>query len=204
MGDNSLTADQVYFAAKNHRLIYKYLKKRQLPKEDYYDVAVFGYIKAVRDYFIKEELKRYAFSTVCYRYMSREIFNYHKSLLRQKRAANYVCIHSGHELPIECRMPYGHNEMMKMESRLLFYDLARHISPEEMAIVKQYCAGESLREIARNNHMKIKQVHAVLRNANTVLKDLCDISKKEERTNEPGKTNRGNARQSHPPDSDRK
>ena len=61
MGNNPLTPEQVCFAAKHHRLIYKYLKKRQLSKEEYYDIVVFGYLKAVQDYFCKEDLQQYAF-----------------------------------------------------------------------------------------------------------------------------------------------
>lgn len=178
MGNTPLTPEQVCFAAKNHRLIYKYLKKKHLSKEEYYDVAVFGYLKAVQDYFSKEELKQYAFSTICWRYMSREISNYHKSLMRQKRVANLVCIHSGQEIPIECRMPYGHSEMMKMESRLLLHELARQIPAEQMGIVRRYCAGETLREIARENQMKLKQVRQVLYDAYTALKQLCYINDK--------------------------
>lgn len=173
MTNTPLTPEQVCFAAKNHQLIYKYLKYRQLPKEEYYDIAVFGYLKAVEDYFNKEGLHRYAFSTICWRYMSREISNYRKSLLRQKRIANLVCIYSGHELPIECSAPYGHNEMIKMESRLLLQDLARHIPAKEMEIIQHCCAGENIRDIAKYNNMKIKQVREVLLNAYTTLKQLC-------------------------------
>ena len=178
MGNNALTPEQVCFAAKNHRLIYKYLKKHHYSKEDYYDVAVFGYLKAVQDYFSKEDLQRFSFSTICYRYISREIFNYHKSLLRQNRVANLLCIHSGQELPIECRVPYGHSEMMKMESRLLLHELAQQIPAEQMGIVRRYCAGETLREIARENQMKLKQVRQVLYDAYTALKQLCYINDK--------------------------
>lgn len=203
MGNNPLTPEQVCFAAKNHRLIYKYLKKRQLSKEEYYDIVVFGYLKAVQDYFCKEDLQQYAFSTICYRYMSREITNYHIGLRSQKRAANVVCIHSGQELPIECRMPYGHSEMMKMESRLLLHELARQIPAEQMGIVRRYCAGETLREIARENQMKLKQVRQVLYDAYTALKQLCYINEKEERTNEPGETNGDSGRQPCTAHSDR-
>ena len=195
MGNTPLTPEQVCFAAKNHRLIYRYLKKKHLSKEEYYDVAVFGYLKAVQDYFSKEDLKQYAFSTLCFRYMSREISNYHKSLMRQKRVANIVCIHSGQEIPIECRMPYGHSEMMKMESRLLLHDLARHIPETHMGIVRRYCAGKTMREIARGNRMKLRQVRQVLYDAYTALKQLCYINEKEVKTNEPGETNRDSGRQ---------
>lgn len=178
MGNKPLTPEQVCFAAKHHRLIYKYLKKRQLSKEEYYDIVVFGYLKAVQDYFCKEDLQRFSFSTICYRYMSREVTNYHIGKQRQKRTANIVCIHSGQELPIECRVPYGHNEMMKMENRLLLHDLARKIPEKQMQIVRRYCAGETLREIARSDNMKLKQVRQVLYDAYTALKKLCYINDK--------------------------
>ena len=77
MGDKPLTPEQVCFATKNHRLIFRFLNIQQLSKEEYYDIAVFGYLKAVRDYYSRIELRQYAFSTICWRYMSREIYNYH-------------------------------------------------------------------------------------------------------------------------------
>lgn len=203
MSDIPLTTEQISFAVKHHRLVYRYLKKRQLPKEEYYDVAVFGYLKAVQDYLSKEDLRQYAFSTICYRYMSREVYNYHRTLQRQLRLSNMVCIQSGQELPIECRMPYGHKEMLKMESRLLLHDLARHIPEEQMQIVRLYCAGHTLREIARNQNTKIKQVREALNAAYTTLKQLCYFNKKEERTNEPGQTDRDSGRQPCTPHSDR-
>ena len=203
MGNNPLTPEQVCFAAKNHRLIYKYLKKRQLSKEEYYDIVVFGYLKAVQDYFCKEDMQQYAFSTICYQYMSREIYNYHRSLQRQLRLSNVVCIHSGQELPIECRVPYGHSEMMKMESRLLLHELSQHIPDKQMGIVRRYCAGETLREIARSDNMKLNQVRQVLYDAYTALKQLCYINTKEERTNEPGETNGDSGRQPCTAHSDR-
>ena len=203
MGNNHLTPEQVCFAAKHHRLIYKYLKKRHLPKEEYYDVVVFGYLKAIQDYHSKKDLQQYAFSTICYQYMSREIYNYHRSLQRQLRFSNMVCIQFGQELPIECRMPYGHSEMMKMESRLLLHELSQHIPDKQMGIVRRYCAGETLQEIARENQMKLKQVRQVLYDAYTALKQLCYINTKEERMNEPGETNGDSGRQSCTAHSDR-
>lgn len=203
MSDIPLTPEQISFAVKHHRLIYRYLKKRQLPKEEYYDIAVFGYLKAVQDYLSKEDLRQCAFSTICYRYMSREVYNYRRTLQRQQRLSNMVCMQSGQELPIECRVPYGHSEMAKMEGRLLLHDLARHIPQEQMQIVRLYCAGHTLREIARGQNIKIKHVRQALNAAYTALKQLCYINVKEERKNEPGETNRDSGRQPCTPHSDR-
>lgn len=200
MGNTPLTPPQICFAAKNHRLIYQYLKHRRLSKEEYYDIAVFGYLKAVQAYFCKEELRKYAFSTICWKYMSREISNYHK---KQKRTANIVCFYSGQELPIECGVPYGQNEMVKMEARLLMLDLARLLSVEEMKIVRRYCAGETIREIARDSNLKANQVRQVLNRAYCALKQLCYVDGKEERMNEPGETNRDSGRQPRTTHTDR-
>lgn len=203
MGDKPLTPEQICFAAKNHRLIYRYLKRRQLSKDEYYDIAVFGYLKAVRDYLTKEDLQQYSFSTICWRYMAREVSNYHIGLQAQKRAANVVCMHSGYELPVEYRNPYGYDEMTKMESRLLLHTLALHIPKAEMQVVSLYCAGYSLREITRITNLRIKKVRQILLYAYDTLKQLCYVNVKEESTNEPGQTNRNDKRKPCTPHSDR-
>ena len=41
-----LTEEQRIFAEKHHDFIYQYLNGRHLNIEDYYDTAVFGYLKA--------------------------------------------------------------------------------------------------------------------------------------------------------------
>ena len=204
MNDNPLTPEQVCFAAKHHRLIYRYLKRRKLSKDEYYDIAVFGYLKAVQDYLTKAELQQYSFSTICWKYMAREVFNYHIGLQAQKRAANVVCMHSGYELPVEYRNPYGYDEMTKMESRLLLHALSLRIPKAEMQVVSLYCAGYSLRDITRITNIKIKKVRQILLNVYDTLKQVCYINeKKEERTNEPGQTNRNDKRKPCTPHSDR-
>lgn len=55
-----LTEEQRIFAEKHHDFIYQYLNGRHLNIEDYYDTAVFGYLKAVQDYLEKPELQRTA------------------------------------------------------------------------------------------------------------------------------------------------
>ena len=56
-----LTEEQRIFAEKHHDFIYQYLNGRHLNIEDYYDTAVFGYLKAVQDYLEKPELQQYRF-----------------------------------------------------------------------------------------------------------------------------------------------
>lgn len=45
-----LTEAESEFAAEHHSVIYGYLRKAGLPEDDFYDVVVFGYLRAVRKY----------------------------------------------------------------------------------------------------------------------------------------------------------
>ena len=66
-----LTGMESEFAAEHHALIYTFLRAFDLPEEDFYDVAVFGYLSAVRAYLAREELRRGSFRTIAYRAMNR-------------------------------------------------------------------------------------------------------------------------------------
>lgn len=57
------------FAAEHHDLIFSYLSQAGLPADDFYDIAVFGYLQAVRRYLARPELRRYGFSAVAFRAM---------------------------------------------------------------------------------------------------------------------------------------
>ena len=46
-----LTKEQQTFATAHHSLVYKFLNENRLPEDEFYDVVIFGYLKAVRDYF---------------------------------------------------------------------------------------------------------------------------------------------------------
>ena len=69
----ALTDEQRQFAAENHNLIYKYLWDRRLEIDDYYDIAVFGYLRAVKRYLTEPWLHRYQFSTVAWHAMRQSI-----------------------------------------------------------------------------------------------------------------------------------
>ena len=57
------------FAAEHHDLVFSYLSQAELPADDFYDIAVFGYLQAVRRYLARPELRRYGFSAVAFRAM---------------------------------------------------------------------------------------------------------------------------------------
>lgn len=46
----ALSLEQRQFAAEQHNLIYAYLNEKGLYHEEYYDIAAFGYLQAVKRY----------------------------------------------------------------------------------------------------------------------------------------------------------
>lgn len=51
-------------AERHYRLVEWYVRHRGLPVEEYYDVAVFGYLLAVKRWFSRPDLYRYEFTTI--------------------------------------------------------------------------------------------------------------------------------------------
>ena len=65
------------FAEENHNLVYDFLHKHGYSLENYYDVAIFGFLKAVQIYNRREDLrKKYAFPFISQQYIRSEIGNH--------------------------------------------------------------------------------------------------------------------------------
>ena len=50
MNIRPLTKKQQQFAEQNHDLVYAFLNVKKLPEIEYYDVIIFGYLKAVQEF----------------------------------------------------------------------------------------------------------------------------------------------------------
>lgn len=73
--ETPLTPEQSAFAGEHENLIKRYLHLRRLSVDEYYDVAVFGYLRAVRRYFTEPALSRLNFRNVAYMSMRGELGN---------------------------------------------------------------------------------------------------------------------------------
>lgn len=77
MHDIPLNDTQRIFADKNHNLVYKFLHEKNLPASEYYDIVIFGYLRAVQRYLTDPNLAGYSFATVAWRAMEGEVVNTH-------------------------------------------------------------------------------------------------------------------------------
>lgn len=81
-----LTDSERKFATENHNLIYGFLHQYRYDLETYYDVAVFGYLKAVQIYNRREDLRnKYEFPFISQQYMRSEIGNHLRIEKARKR-----------------------------------------------------------------------------------------------------------------------
>jgi RNA polymerase sigma-70 factor (ECF subfamily) len=85
-----LTTEQSAYAAEHHNLIYTFLHKHGYSVDKYYDVTVFGYLRAVQKYHEREELRVYAFSTIAFAAMRTEMSNHRRAMSRRSSRYDIV------------------------------------------------------------------------------------------------------------------
>lgn len=82
-----LTEQERDFAEKNHNLIYSFLHKNRLEISEFYDSAVFGFLRAVATYHRKPGLKeKYEFYVIAWTAMRCDVHNEMDS--RRRRATH--------------------------------------------------------------------------------------------------------------------
>lgn len=171
-----LTSEQRKFAADHHNLIYSFLNDNRLSEDDYYDVVVFGYLKAIRDYFLRKDLQEYSFGTIAWRAMRQSLSNHYKAQKRQKRNAEVVSIHIslyGDGLPLEQTIPAPDTLMEHLEAELFLHELAGRVSRQQLDAIHMKSCGYGVRDIARSQNTTIKRVRELLEEARGALADLC-------------------------------
>ena len=143
-----LTKEQQDFAAEHHGLVYKFLNDNHLPENEFYDVVIFPYLKAVQDYCNSASAQKYSFSTIAIRQMKFRLYDYFRTQARRKRNTEVISIHLGH-------------------------DLASHISEQQMKIVRMKGYGYGIKEISSHEKIPMKRIQELLEEVHTVFLRLC-------------------------------
>lgn len=175
MSEVPLTKEQRDFATKWHNLIYSYLHSKELPEEEYYDIVVFGFLRAVKEFLSKPDLQqKYSFSTIAWRKMEDSLFDYYRGQSRQKRQAYVVSLHSyDGAYTLEEVLPAPDKVMAQLETELLLHDLAALASRQQMAVVRMKSAGYNMREIAKKESIPMKRVRELLEEIRALLNEVC-------------------------------
>lgn len=84
------TEQEKIFAEKNHNLIYAFLHTYKYSVSEYYNIVVFGFLKAVQAYHRNEDKhNKYDFQYFAWQHMKSEIGNYLKMENAKKRKPEY-------------------------------------------------------------------------------------------------------------------
>lgn len=168
-----MTEEQRTLAEANHHLVYAFLKEHQLPESEYYDVVVFGLLRAAQDYCEKRRLKRYRFSTVAWKKMTCELKDHQRYLASQKADLTAVSIHD----PISEDNAKRWEDVLHGESaplnailaELSLHDLA--VTPKERRILQMKRSGERMHDIAKAEGLTFRQINSALSRIKKLLKD---------------------------------
>lgn len=179
MNDIPLTAEQQRFAAERHGLVFSFLRSRGLDESEFYDVVIFGYLKAVKEYLAKPLLRQKCeFSTIAYQGMKNELYKYYEKQNRQKRKAFTISIEAtvygdGEMLTLQEILPSQNSLMDDFETELLMLDLASRVSKREMDVIRMKVGGYGLREIAKSQRMQMRGVKEILAGLRDVVYAVC-------------------------------
>lgn len=75
-------------AADNLWVVESFLRKNQLPFDDWFDVVIFRYLRAVELWFDRPDLYQYEFSTIAWRNMNSAVWNERKKQARRIRTVS--------------------------------------------------------------------------------------------------------------------
>ena len=168
------TKEDRQFAEDNHGIISTFLNEKQLSEDDYYDVVVFGYLRAVQEYFDNNGICKYKFSTLAWKRMQHVLLDYYKYLSRPKRNATIISLDElidGEKGLCFANAIIYDDLPTEMKEEMLMHELACQLPEREMRIVKMKIQGCRMHEIAKAEHMTFQEINRLLDNIYpTVLK----------------------------------
>lgn len=151
------------FVERNHDLVWEFLRLYGLDERDYYDVVIFSFLDAVRDYLSKEELrKKYLFKTVAFRRMKFAYYNHLRYLMRPVRYPAPLSL----DLIGEVKPLMENRPSSSPLEYIVVQDYIRNIVPyitkREMEVVIYRFHGFQTHEIAERCGISINGVHSRL------------------------------------------
>lgn len=144
-----LTPEETQFAEKNHYLVNRFLRNNGLDEAEFYDVVIFGYLRAVQDYLTQPSLQEYQFSTIARRGMKNSLVDEFIYQNRPKRNAPKADYHENYEsASLEDLLPNRMERMAEiLDNQNYLCLILSHLTPKEKEAVYLKADGYTYREI---------------------------------------------------------
>lgn len=167
------------FAEENHNLVYDFLHRHGYSLENYYDVAIFGFLKAVQVYSRREDLRnKYDFPYISWQYMRSEIGNHcrMKDAKKRKPSGTLVSLDAEYaesENLYNCISAIGgestESEVMAMEHMT---EILNSLSDKQQKIAELKIDGYSSREIYSALEIKPSTYYAEVKQIRKILENI--------------------------------
>lgn len=96
-----LTENQRKFAEEQHSILEKFLQRKRLPFDEYYDVVVFRFLSAVQEFAGIEDLSVEDFEIIAVRHMQKALDNHFKKQKKEQK-----CLSLDYPIP-KSKMTFG-------------------------------------------------------------------------------------------------
>lgn len=158
-----LTKIEEAFAEQRHGLVMEYLKSKCLPEDEFYDIVIFSYLRAVQSYLANESLQKYSFKTIAFRAMDSALNNYIKS----KQAKNHAAVVLSLDYPVnytgtltlqDVLEDTGCNVCEDVCGRLMLHDTLRDMNHLYRDMISLKISGYSNREIAKKYSVAVSDI----------------------------------------------
>ena len=164
---DKLTNEQQKFASDNHYLVENFLKFRRLNRDEYYDIAAIGYMRAVGNYFRRSDLRIYRFSTIANYSMKSDLYNYYRKLYRQKRKAEIVSLdgpaYDGDNLTMAEVIAAPGVFTDDVETEMTLDDIVSDMPDKCAKILRMRYDGYNNREIAKSQGISVKDIDVIIK-----------------------------------------
>ena len=162
-----LTKEQQEFAAENHYLVENFLKFRNLNANEYYDVIIFGFLRAVRNYFMRPELQEYNFSTIAQYSMKSDLINHYRKQGRKKRRAYVFSLdrqdYDDNDMTIAETVAAPDTTSDYLDAEIICNHISANLSDEHVKILNMKTYGYSEKEIAKNYGISVKDIDYMMK-----------------------------------------
>lgn len=184
-----LTPEEQEFAAENHHIVETYLRIRRLPVDEWYDVVIFRFLLAVKQYLTIPRLQQYKFRTIAYYAMRSAIGNeYEKQKRRIPTISLDEVIPGTEDLTYAESITYKNLDYLKEDCSLNIYynvkvpEIPRAPKSEETIAIEAFLTNEPK---AKNMCFEYESQEEAKRKANSIsayrnrhnLKDVYGVQR---------------------------
>ena len=172
-----LNEHEKLFADENKNMVYSYLKINHLPYDEFYDVIIFGYLRAVKKYLNRPELRQYKFITIAFDAMDTEVGNYHRANNCKKRkciklSLDAALFRDGLPLTEIIPAPEPEIDIQKVANQNLLKEMFSHVNSMEREIWELKARGYTYKEIAGFCQISVGYASTSMSNVRKRLKEL--------------------------------